>query len=187
MEVLKAHVNAGLVPRRTDCAFDMGAYDGYLEGAKSRSEKIRMLIRAGVYDINRAGVVDTIAADWYKTPDAKTPERVVKEERRRKDALPTKPPRPCPLAGMAKVPQAVRDAKRPDTRARRLKMYIMKTERKVSPADMSSPALKEPRQRYMPKVAKVARAPASAKVPTVSSKLVQGGARPHGPSRIIVV
>jgi len=184
MEVLKAHVNAGLVPRREDGGFDIRAYNGYLEGGKSRGEKIRMLIRAGVYDINRAGVVDAIAADWYKTPDAKTPERVVTEERRRKNALPKKAPPPCPLTRMTKVPQTVKDATRPDTKAKRFKMYIMKTERKVSPADMSSPAFKEPRQRYMPKVAK---APASAKMPIVSSKLVQGDARLHRPSRILVV
>ena len=186
MEVLKAHVNAGLVPRRSNGEFDEREYDGYFEAGAAKSEKIRMLIRAGVYNIDRPGIVDVIAADWYKTPGAKTPERIVQEERRRKNSLPKKQMRPkCPMQQrpVMPLPKAIQDAKRPATKAKRMTVFLIKKSGMPTPASTSSPVLKEPTQRYMPKIPRSA---ASRKVSHVTSKLVQGAGQPR-PSKIMVI
>ena len=80
IKLVKLGLNTGLISKRSSPTFNYNNFSSYFTKDQSTAEKIRVLIRAGVYDIRRPDTESKIREDWYKSPSASTPGKIVKEE-----------------------------------------------------------------------------------------------------------
>lgn len=77
---MKLGLSSGLLSKRNSPSFNTNNFDTYFSKDQSTVDKIRVLIRAGVYDLRKPNIEEKIREDWYKSPSATTPTRIVKEE-----------------------------------------------------------------------------------------------------------
>ena len=82
IKLIKLGLNTGMISKRSSPGFNYNNFSTYFTKDQSIDDKIRVLIRAGVYDIRRPDTESKIREDWYKSPSASTPTRIVKEELR---------------------------------------------------------------------------------------------------------
>ena len=72
----------GLESNRTSPNFSMNHMENYFTQDMSKKNKIKLMITAGIYNINDDNVIDVIRSNWYAGRNAKTPEKLVKEARK---------------------------------------------------------------------------------------------------------
>ena len=78
--VLKTYVDTGLLPKRNDANFSMSDFENFFASNASKADKMRLMIRAGVYNLRSASTRDELLQDFYSPgSNAVTPDKVLAE------------------------------------------------------------------------------------------------------------
>lgn len=80
IKLVKLGLATGLVSKRNNSQFNIKNFSSYFINNQSTADKIRILIRSGVYDIRKPDIESKIREDWYQSPSAITPTKIMKEE-----------------------------------------------------------------------------------------------------------
>ena len=78
--ILKTYVNTGLLPKRHNANFELANFVNFFVPNMSKADKMRMMIRAGVYNLRSANTRAELLKDFYAPgSNATTPQKVLAE------------------------------------------------------------------------------------------------------------
>ena len=138
VKVLEMLIDTGLLSKRNSPNFSMSNMNNVFSENVFKNtsirKKIRLMIKAGVYNMNKPGVLDVIRGDWYSSPSAKSPEKILREERMLKNkankAIKASThqlhSKQASLKKSAKIPKKVGKAKTHETKKKYMKEMFAK-------------------------------------------------------------